>query len=272
MTKRGLIAGTAAALALCGFPAPGLAKTVRAAPSSTTFTAEFIPNKLGVHSTVELGFHLYRRTGAFPPPLVGIEFLLPVGVSLTSSTLGLDSCDQTTIVNSGSQGCLADTVMGYGDATLVAPTAVEGILEPAGVTILMAPPENRHTTMLFDVNGSEPVIAQLVFPGQMLEASNPFGGNLSATLPITPGLPGEQAVSVVSLRAGIGSKGVTYYKDVRGTRVPYTPQGMVEPAHCPAGGFPFGLKLRFADGSRESASTTSPCPSSGRHLHRGRRR
>lgn len=270
MIGRGPVVSLIVVFVACCCPAAGLAKAAQGAPSKTTATAAFIPNKLGAHSTLELGFHVYRPGGALPPPLVGIEFLLAAGVSLSTSTLGLDSCDQAVVVNGGAQGCLSDAVMGYGSALLVAPTAVEGILEPAAVTVLMAPAEDRHTTLLFDVDGTTPVIAQVVFSGQMLDASDPFGGNLSTTLPITPGLPGEQAVSVVSLRAGIGSKGVTYYKTAHGVRAPYRPQGMVEPAHCPAGGFPFKVKVRFADGSNESASTTAPCPAAGRRAHRGR--
>jgi hypothetical protein len=264
MIRRGLIA-VVAVLAVCGCQASTLAIASQPAPSpsSTTFTAGFAPNKLGVHSTVELGFHLYRPGGTLPPPLVGVDFLLPAGVTLTSSRLGLNTCEQATVVNEGPQGCLPDTVMGYGNALMIAPTAVEGIEEPAGVTILLAPPIDRHTTLLFDMNGTAPTIAQVVFSGQMLDASEPFEGNLSTSIPITAGLPGEQAVSVVSLNAGIGSKGVTYYKYVHGKRVPYTPQGVVVPSHCPTGGFPFEARFRFADGSTESASTTSPCPGSG---------
>jgi hypothetical protein len=221
---------------------------------------------------MDLGFHLYRPGGALPPPLTGVDFLLPPGVSLTTSELGLDICDQATIENAGAEGCLPDAVMGYGNALMIAPTAVEGILEPAGVTILEAPAVNRHTTLLFDVGGSSPVIAQVVISGQMLDASEPFGANLSTIFPVTPGLPGEKDVSVVSMHAGIGSKGVTYYKDVHGVRVPYTPHGVVVPFHCPAGGFRFEARFRFADGSTEAASTVSPCPPRTGHLHiRGHR-
>jgi hypothetical protein len=269
MSGRGLAAGVAAVLAVCCCPASTLAagSPPASAPSKTTVTASFIPNKLGVHATMELGFHLYRPGGALPPPVTGIDFLLPAGVTLTSSNLGLDDCDQETVVNMGPKGCLPDAVMGYGSALMVAPTAVEGVEEPAGVTMLMAPPIDHHTTLLFEMTGNSPVISQVVFAGQLLDASTPFEGNLRTAIPITVGLPGEPAVSVISLRAGLGSKGVTYYRDVHGTRVPYQPQGVVVPPRCPAGGFPFEIRFRFADGSSETASTTSPCP-----MHGGRKR
>jgi hypothetical protein len=265
MTDRRWAAVAVVVLAVCGGMGPGLARAAYAAspPSSTTFAAGFAPNRLGAYSTIELGFHLYRPGGAVPPPLTGVEFLLPEGVSLTTSRLGLDVCEQTTIESAGATGCLPDAVMGYGNALMIAPTAVEGDREPAGVTILQAPPVEHHTTLLFDVSGSSPVISEVVFAGEMLDASGPFGGDLSTTFPLTPGLPGEKDVSVVSMHAGIGSKGVTYYNDVHGKRVPYTPQGVVIPSHCPAGGFPFEARFRFADGSTESASAASRCPSTG---------
>jgi hypothetical protein len=267
MTSRRLATVAAAVLVVCCCPVSALAAGVSAVsvPSKTTFTASFIPNKLGVHATMELGFHLYRPGGALPPPVTGIDFLLPSGVTLTSSNLGLDSCGEETVANVGPEGCLPDAVMGYGSALMVAPTAVEGVEESAGVTMLLAPPEDHHTTLLFEMTGSSPVISQIVFGGQLLDASTPFEGNLHTTIPITAGLPGEPAVSVISLRAGLGSKGVTYYKDVHGTRVPYKPQGVVVPSRCPAGGFPFEVRFQFADGSSETASATSPCPQHGGH-------
>jgi hypothetical protein len=265
MTMRSLVAVAAVTLAAYGgaVSAPAVASEPAPAPSSATLHAKFAPNKLGAYSTIEIGFHLYRPGGALPPPLTAVDFLLPTGVSLTTSDLGLDECDQETVESKGAEGCLADSVMGYGNATMVAPTQVEGVVEPAGLTVFEAPPIDRHTTLMFEASGSAPVISDAVILGQMLTASAPFEGNLSTNFPLTPGLPGENDVSVVSMFAAIGPKGVTYYHDVHGKSVPYTPKGLVIPSHCPAGGFPFGAKFQFADGSSESVSTTSPCPHSG---------
>jgi hypothetical protein len=267
-TRRGMLA---VALVACGCLAPdstGASPTVASPSSSVTMTAGFVPNKLEAASTMELGFRIRRPAGAVPPPLTGIEFRLPAGVSLTTSGLGLNICDRTTLASAGSEGCEPDVVMGYGNALILVPDAAEALLEPVGLTVLMGPPENRHTTLLFYANGSSPAIAQTVFSGQMLEASGPFGADLDTTIPLMSGLPGEPDTTVVRMHAGIGSKGVTYYKSVHGARVPYTPKGLIVPSHCPTGGFPFGVMLRFADGSTESASTTTPCPTRGGHTRR----
>ncbi len=268
MTKRGILA--AAALMACGclVPDPTAASPTVTSPSSVTLIAGFVPNELEAASTMELGFRIRRPAGEVPPPLTGIEFRLPAGVSLTTSGLGLNICDPATLASAGSEGCKPEAVMGYGNALILVPDAAEALLEPVGLTVLMGPPENRHTTLLFYANGSSPAIAQTLFSGQMLEESGPFGADLDTTIPLMSGLPGEPDATVVRMHAGIGSKGVTYYRSVHGVRVPYTPKGLIVPSHCPTGGFPFGVTLRFADGSTESASTTTPCPTRGGHTPR----
>lgn len=265
---------TAAALVACSYLVAGLAGAPQAvaAPSSTTLTAGFSPARLGAASTIELGFQIHRPGEQVPPPLLGVNFSLPAGVSLTSSELGLNSCTRTTLVSAGSEGCQPDSVMGYGSALLIAPDAAENLVEPVHITVLMAPAEDHHTSLLFYANGGSPIIAQTMFSGQLVEASRPFGATLDATIPLTSGLPGEPDTSVVRMHASIGSLGVTYYKRVRGTEVAYTPKGVVVPLSCPAGGFPFSATFKFADGSDESAATTAPCPSHGHHTHSRRRR
>jgi hypothetical protein len=266
---RGMLAG-AVVLAACSYLITGSAAASPqvVSPSFTTLTAAFVPNKLDAPSTMELGFQLHRPAGDTPPPLIGMEFDLPAGVSLTTSELGQETCEPATLASTGPKSCKPDTVMGYGNALIVAPDVAEALLEPIGLTVFQAPAVNRHTTLLFYGNGSTPAIAQELFSGQMLEASGSFGADLDTTLPLLPGLPGEPDTTVMRMYAGIGPKGVTYYKNVHGVRVAYKPQGLTVPSRCPAGGFPFGVRLRFADGSTESASTTTPCPSSGDHARR----
>lgn len=273
MAKRGILTA-AIALMMWGCTAPSWATASQSAtsPSSSTLTAGFVPNKLGAASTMELGFQIGKSGAEAPPPLIGVEFRLPEGVSLTTSKLGLDICDPATLASAGAAGCKADAVMGYGNAMILAPDAAEALLEPVGLTVLMGPPQNRHTTLLFYASGSSPVIAQTLFSGQMLEESAPFGANLNTAIPLLAGLPGEPDTTVVSMNAGIGSKGVTYYKSVNGVRVGYTPKGIAVPSRCPTGGFPFGATFVFANGSKESASTTSPCPTRGDHALRRRHR
>jgi hypothetical protein len=270
----GRVAAVAVTLALWGCLASGSATAAHAAtaPTSTAISAGFVPDEPGAASTMELGFKIRRPGGSVPPPLIGVDFRLPAGVSLTTSELGLDSCDPNTLASAGSEGCKPDAVMGHGSALMLAPNTVEALSEPVGLTILMGQAQNRHTTLLFYADGGAPVIAQVVFVGQLVEASGPFGADLATTIPLTAGLPGEPDVTVVEMHSSIGSKGVTYYKRVHGVRVAYHPKGLIVPRHCPPGGFPFAASFRFADGTSESASTTAPCPTRGAHAHRPQRR
>ncbi len=257
---------TLAACCVVSYLAAGLPPSASA--SGATLTAGFSPNRLGAAAAMELGFRLHRSADGETPILTNVEFHLPAGVSLTASELGLASCDSTTLSSSGVGGCQSDAVMGYGSAVVLAPDGAEALREPSRVTVLMGPAIDRHTTLLFYVTGDSPVIAQLLFSAQMVEGSGAFGGDLNAVIPLTAGLPGEPDASVLGISATLGSNNVIYHESVHGRRVAYKPKGVAVPSHCPSGGFPFAAKFTFADGSTESASTTTPCPSSGVHARR----
>ena len=125
---RGMLAA-AVGLVACGCLASGAvaASPHVVSPSSTTLTAAFVPNKLDVASTMEVGVQIHRPAGETPPPLIGMELNLPAGVSLTTSELGLDTCDAATLTRAGPMGCKPDSVMGYGNAMVLAPDAVEAL-------------------------------------------------------------------------------------------------------------------------------------------------
>jgi hypothetical protein len=52
---------------------------------------------------------------------------------------------------------------------------------------------------------------------------------------------------------------------VRGKQVRYHPRGLVLPAKCPKGGFPFPATITFLDGTVVSSTTVVSCPHRGRH-------
>jgi hypothetical protein len=70
------------------------------------------------------------------------------------------------------------------------------------------------------------------------------------SIPAIATLPLEQDASVAAMSLTIGSSG-------RAARAMNT---TVEPARCPAGGFPFAADLVYADGSTQDITTASPCP------------
>jgi hypothetical protein len=268
--KHGVLRVAVTLAACCVVPGLAAGSPPIASASGATLTAGFSPNRLGAAAAMELGFQLHRSTAGKTPILTDVEFHLPIGVSLTTSELGLASCDSSTLRSSGVGGCQSDAVMGYGSALILAPDGAEALREPARVTVLMGSPTNRHTTLLFYASGDSPVIAQLLFSAQMVEGLGVFGADLDAAIPLTAGLPGEPDTTVLEMNATLGSSSVSYYESVHGRLVAYKPKGVAVPSHCPAGGFPFGAKFTFADGSTESASITTPCPARGAHAPRRR--
>ncbi len=268
--KQGVLRVLVTIAACCAAPGVAAGLPPSASASGTTLTAAFSPDKLGAAAAMEIGFQIHRAPTGKMPTLTNIEFHLPAGVSLTTSELGLASCAPSTLRSAGVSGCQSDAVMGYGSAVVLAPDGAEALREPSRVTVLMGPATDRRTTLLFYVDGDSPVIAQLLFSGQMVEGSGVFGGDLNAVIPLTAGLPGEPDATVIGMSATLGSNNVIYHESVHGRRVAYKPKGVAVPSHCPAGGFPFAAKFTFADGSTESASTTTPCPSGGAHARRRR--
>ena len=88
-----------------------------------------------------------------------------------------------------------------------------------------------------------------------------FAGTLVASV------PGGPNVSIVSVTSTIGPAHLTYYRTVRGRRVPFSPRGVSVPERCPHGGFPFAATFGFQDASTASATTTVPCPARRRRGH-----
>jgi hypothetical protein len=240
------------------------------ASQTVRLSTSFNPDRLGADTTIMVDFTIRVPRGELPSPLVDIGLRLPAGIISDSNTLGLATCDPGTLIELGLGGCSPNALMGRGSALVGVPLGPSILLEPVDITILMGPPANGHTVMLFYAQGASPVIARLVFPGALLGDSGPFGARLNTTIPLIPGLPGAPDVALVSMRSSIGPKGLTYYKRVHGTAVAYVPNGFVVPASCPAGGFPFAASFTFEDGTSASTNSVAPCPRAGGRIHHSR--
>ncbi|MHB1468580.1 MAG: hypothetical protein ACYCX7_05425, partial [Solirubrobacteraceae bacterium] len=125
----------------------------------------------------------------------------------------------------------------------------------------------------FYAEGKRPVVTDIVFSGILLPAGEPFGGKVSIGVPLVSTLPGAPYVSVVRLRATIGPEQVTYYERHGGLTFAYKPLGILMPASCPHGGFPFAAAFTFSDETTAHARTDARCPAKRRRVRRvGRRR
>jgi hypothetical protein len=243
----------ALAACVCLPAAAGAAQTVR-------LTAALTPERLGAGTTIEFGFTVSTTTGRVPSPLTGLELLYPANLGLATSGLGLATCTTPTIEALGAAGCPSDSQMGYGQTLVEVPFGPEVLQETATTKIYMAHLNHGHLGLIFYANGEEPVDAQIVFPGLVLPASQPYGGDLATTIPLVPTLPGAPDAAVVELSSTIGPEHLTYYELLHGRYHPYHPRGIILPRTCPPAGFQFAARFTFQDTTHASAHTTVPCP------------
>jgi hypothetical protein len=230
------------------------------ATTAAKLTAKFIPERLGGRTTLEFGFSFTSPPGQVPPPLTQIELRYPDRLGLGLSGLGLSTCTAHTLEASGPSKCPPNSVMGYGAAFTGVVLGTTTITETAPITILRTPDQQGRLAVLFSAEGTTPVDTRIVFPGLLLPAPAPFGGQVSVGVPLVPTLPGAPYISVIRLHATIGPRMVTYYEHAGGTTLAYRPLGILLPKRCPHRGFPFAAQFRFVDGSITPANTAIPCP------------
>jgi hypothetical protein len=252
--RRGLRVA-AVAVALCA----AMPATSRAGPSAR-LEVTLVPKQLGHDTTIEFGFRIEGPRGTVPPPVTKIALSYPAGFGIVTSGLGLASCKATSLEEVGLEGCPSQSLMGYGTATGDIQIG-SGVIEESGATaVFMAPFQNGNIALQFYLNAEDPLSAQMIFPGLLLPARAPFGGDLTITVPLIESFPEGPDVALVRLRSTIGPLGITYYDRIHGKFVPYHPNGILLPRTCPRGGFPFAAAFTFAEGTKTSAHAAVPCP------------
>jgi hypothetical protein len=258
----------AALAALC--TAGGVVPVAEAASTATPLriTAAFDHDAaLGSPTALDVTLRLDPRQ-LTRAPLTEVRFAYPRNLGLVSSGLGLATCTrppsdfvQVLIVAPQLGGCPPNAVMGYGTAlALVRLSDGQEILESATVTVLAGSIEHGRLGLVVFVDGQRPFGAKLAFAGEVGGARAPYGGALTVRMPIVPGLEELATISLVELRITIGSHAIRYTEHRGGRLVAYHPEGVGLPVRCPAGGFRFAAEVGFADHSRRSATSTTPCP------------
>src|ERR1041385_1252899 len=153
---------------------PICASTAWATPQVALRT-QFAPDVLGASTTIIYGFQISETDGQLPPPLSDVDLHLPAGMGLASSSLGLATCTPARLQAGGPGDCPAEARLGFGHALVKVPTG-EGTLQERGeVAAVLGPSSDEHLVVLFYVEGTTPVAAQLVFPGELLDDLPPFG-------------------------------------------------------------------------------------------------
>jgi hypothetical protein len=262
MRKTRLLATT---LLLC-ISQLGPQPTTASASQHVTLQAKFVPDTPDASTTIEFALHVNNNTpGQVPSPVTNIALDLPAGMGLATSTLGLADCQTTTLLNDGPTGCPANALVGIGTASAEVPIEGEQVIENATIHTYLGPPTDENEQLLFYVQASRPVYAQLVFPAEILPTQSPlYSGQLNTTIPLIPTWPNGPNIAVTNFNSTIGPRGLTYYTHTHGQIVPFTPKGIAVPNTCPHGGFPFTATFTFLDGTNSNTNTTVPCPKQNR--------
>jgi len=193
-------------------------------------------------------------------PVTDVELLLPAGLSIASSDLGLETCEPAQLEAGGLAGCPPDSLMGRGSAAAEVPFGVTSVTEQAPIELFSGPLQDGHPQLLFFAEGEYPVLADILFGAVVLPAQAPFGGVLNAALPLIPSVTDGPDVALVRLQTTIGAKGITYYERVKGKTIEFHPRGILLPKSCPPGGFAFAARLSFQDATHAGADAVVPCP------------
>jgi len=227
---------------------------------TVSLTATFTPKRLGAGTTIRIGFQISTPPGRAPSPLTDIELLLPSGLSIATSDLGLETCQRSQLEENGLAGCPPDSLMGRGSAAAQVPFGLASVTEKAPIDLFSGPLQEGHPQLLFFAEGEYPVLADIIFGALVLPAQAPFGGMLNAHLPLVPSVTDGPDVALTTLQTTIGAKGITYTERVKGKTIRFRPRGIVLPKSCPRGGFAFAAHLSFQDSTHASAATSVPCP------------
>ena len=223
-------------------------------------SAAFSPERLGAATTIRFGLQVSTPAGHAPSAVTELQLLLPAGLSIATSDLGLETCIRSKLERTGLAGCPANSLMGRGSAAAEVPFGTAFVTERAPLTLFSGPLQDGHPQLLFFASGELPVLADIIFAALVLPARAPFGGLLNTTPPLIPSVPEGPDVALVRLQTTIGAKGITYYERVKGKTISFHPRGIVLPKNCPRVGFAFAAHLTFQDGTHASAGTTVPCP------------
>lgn len=251
------------ALFLCACP-PARAQAQELVSLHTSFT----PDRLGATTTIGFGFTVRTPDGSLPSPLTHIALRIPKGMNYLSTTLGLAICQPKALEAKGLSGCSPNSQLGFGKARVEVPFGSTAGREIPRIYALMGPEHNENMVVLFYADGREPVFAQLVFEGELLPASGPFGSNLSTPIPEIKGVTGGPPVSIISVESTIGPAHLLYQKRVHGHIVHFHPKGVEIPQTCPRGGFRFQGDFSFQDETTVRATSTVPCPGRGHGRHK----
>jgi hypothetical protein len=251
------------ALLLCLAPPAGAA-----ADSTVKLHASFVPYRLGASTTVRFGFDVGDDAGMPAEPVTGVDLGFPAGLNQNASDLGLAVCSPAALAARGPRGCPIDSKVGFGSAAVEVAFGERVVRQRISISTFAGPPESR-SELLFYNEGRTPIASTTIFSARGKEGSKEiFGGSLETDVPLIPTVPEGDYLALTSFESTLGPLGLTYERTLRGHTERFRPEGILLPGSCPAGGFGFQVRLRFADGGQAADRTTVPCPGGKRRPKR----
>lgn len=254
----------ALALSLCLLPLLLASPCTAQAAQRVRLYASFTPDRPGVSTTITFGFAVTSAKGHVPSPLQRVDLHLPAGIGIVRNTLGTAVCEPSHLYANGPNGCPRDSKVGYGTALAEVPYGPLAVHEKATINAYRGESEGENLTVLFFAEGWSPVFADIVFPGQLLQDSNPYSESINTQIPLVPSLPGGANVSIVQFQSTFGPEHLLYDREVNGELVYFHPRGVTVPLTCPSAGYPFAGDFSFEDGTRFTAHTSVPCAANAR--------
>ncbi len=231
---------------LAGFAAAAPAASARAEVYATVHPS-FMPDALGASAALTLAFRISGGEEGVPPAVSRVVAHLPAGLGV--HLLGLPTCAAARLRRGGPAGCPPRSLVGRGHATVEVHAGSQAIAEEASVWALLGPGRGGPVLEILS-RGVTPLEEQTLSSGVLGADQPPYGSKLTMSVPPIPTIVYEPDGSIITFSLTIGGAGAAHGAS-----------GAISvPAHCPAGGFPFGLDFAFSDGTSTSVAAHVPCP------------
>jgi len=198
-----------------------------------------------------------------PPPLIGANVYLPLGVKLHPS--GFPTCDARTIEMLGPPACPKGSAAGpVGKAVGFVTIGGERVEETAELFTFYGPGGGGFVF----ADGHSPVSLEILSSERLVKAgdSGGSGPEMSFNVPLVASLPGAPYASIRTIDLEAGSAYRAHDRTIYYARLPRT---------CPSGGWPVREEMIFAENGEPSRPETVdvservPCPK-GMAAHRSR--
>jgi hypothetical protein len=240
------------ALAACAAFSVGLTIPVegQAAEPETVAAIKpsFSPDRLGAKAAFTFSVRFTGGAFGVPSPVRRAVVHLPPGLSMNIPHLRI--CTRAQLQARGESGCPARSLIGVGHALADVHAGAGVESEEASVWAFLGPPQGINPTIEILGQGYTPLDERVVITATALPDKPPYGEELVMSIPAIPSIPYEPNASTVSVSLTVG--GARF----RG----HSPNTVLLPTTCPAGGFPFKTEFAYEDGSTSTTTATVPCP------------